>query len=77
MGMPNAYRCEKCSDFFSPGTPQGKTELETHYASLPDHSTLPVPAVKNAYKCHHQNCNVYRATVCEIVEHDRANHTAP
>lgn len=73
MGMPNAYRCEICSNKFFEGTTAGKEALRAHYES--GHSGFSAPAEKNAYKCHHENCDKFKATICEIVEHDRADHT--
>jgi hypothetical protein len=78
MGMPDAYMCEICGiDVHFPGTPAGEADLRNHYENTARHDINMVPTEYNAYKCHHQNCNVYKETVCEIVEHDRSAHTGP
>lgn len=76
MGMPNAYKCEICSqNVYFPGTPEGEQLLQAHYESEVGHDISEVPTVKKAYQCHHSKCNVYKDTVCEMLQHDRATHT--
>jgi hypothetical protein len=75
MGMPNAYKCEICSnDVYFLGTPEGEWALQTHYQKAAGHDISAVPTVKKAYHCHHSGCDVYKDTVCEMLQHDRSTH---